>query len=502
MSKQPIIKFALAKSVLVIAVFFTLTATASALDFSGLGLSGSDRQIAKRAAEASSRGNYAEARKIASEARDKIIYKIILWREFKEARTTSSQDIMAFLDSNQNWPLRDTFRRRLGISIPTDKRSSEWRSYASKARDYLEAGQKTRAYETIRGRYKNLTGESRADALWLSGWINLRHLKKPKEAIFYFEQMFADVKLPVSKSRAAYWAGRAHEAAGNSSKANTWYKESARHYTWFYGQLATLKLNKNHVLKLPDYPPPDYLDAKNFLTDERIRAAKILDDLGDGSNARLFLITYMSEMERTVSDYLLIVLLAQQTTNYEWAVMAGKKAAELGVHIPHANFPILSYTPPAPEKALMMAIIRQESMLNRFAKSPVGATGMMQLMPGTAQNVAKMMNVRYSPEMLYDKDYNMMLGSYYIAKRVNDFNGSYILAIASYNAGIGNVSNWLKRFGDPRRMNLEETIDWMESIPFMETRNYVQRVAESVQVYRARLNNGSARLALAEDLRR
>jgi soluble lytic murein transglycosylase len=492
------------KILAIVAVLFVTSGYAAAADydFSSLGISSNDKEIARKALAASQKGDWQGARQIAERASDRLIYKVILWREFKEARTTSSRDIMEFLDGNNNWPLRDRFKNRIGIPTPVSDPNDGWRNLASKARDYIEAGQYARAYSTIKGSYENLSEANRADALWLSGWINLRFLKNPAKAAWYFETMFQGVRLPISKSRAAYWAGRSYEALGNDERAQQWYKIGAEHFTWYYGQLSALKLNKAYTLSLPDYPPPDYIDAKNFLGDERIRAAKILDELGDSDNARLFLVTYMQEEGRTVSDYLLIVLLAQQTTNYEWAVMAGKKAAEYGVHIPHANYPILSYTPPAPEKALMMAIIRQESMLNRFARSPVGAAGMMQLMPSTAKNVAAMMGVNYSPEMLWDKEYNMSLGSYYLAKRIDDFNGSYILAIASYNAGIGNVLKWIKRFGDPRRMNPDEVVDWIESIPFMETRNYVQRVTESIGVYRARLNNGSYQLLLLDDLRR
>lgn len=475
----------------------------AAKDYSGLGISNRDLQIAKRALRFSENGDYQNAREEARLANDPLIYKIILWREFKEARNTSSSDIQDFLNRNKDWPLREQFSRRIGIFTKNPDSKDSWRALASNARDMLEEGNHRDAFESVKYKYKNYNGESRSDALWLSGWIALRFLKDPATAIQYFDRQFREAGTPITKARAAYWAGRSYEAAGQKDNAAKWYAQGARYDTYFYGQLAALKINKDYVLRLPDYSPPNNIDAHNFMTDERIRAARILDALGDTQNPRLFLLKYLDEDGRTVSDYLLVVMLAQQTTNYEWAVIAGKKAAAVEVQIPHANYPVLVYEPSEIEKGLMMAIIRQESQLNRYAKSSAGAAGMMQLMPSTAENVAKMVGVRYSYENLFDKDYNMTLGSYYLGKRVKDFDGSYILAIASYNAGIGNVKKWVDRFGDPRRMrNIDDIIDWCESIPFSETRNYVQRVTENLQVYRARLNGNSHKLLLYKDLTR
>ncbi len=492
-----------ARFILVIFFVTLFSGTGFALEnFSSTGLSKSDEKIAAEAINASMSSDWSRARKIAQEANDVIIYKIILWREFKNARSASSEDIKTFLKYNANWPLRDAFKRRIGLYVPVNNQNDTWRNYASRARDLLESGKSKEAYDLIAGRYQYLSGSNRADALFLCGWIKLRFLKDPAAAAAFFERLYSEVRLPMSRSRGAYWAGRAYEAQGNDGKAYEWYKRGSRHFTIYYGQLSALKIDRNYKLTLPDYPPPDYLDAKNFLSDERVRTAKILDNANDSEDARLFLIKYLDENTRTVSDYLLVVLLAQHTTNYEWAVMAGKKAAEVEVQVPQANYPVLMFEPPAPEKALVMSITRQESQLNRYAKSPVGAVGMMQLMPSTAEHVARQMDKAYSSNMLYNKDYNMTLGSYYLARRIKDFDGSYILAIASYNGGIGNVSTWIKRFGDPRKMSPDQIIDWMELIPFSETRNYVQRVLESTEVYRSRLGGGSHKLELLEDLKR
>ena len=484
-----------------LAILFLFAPIADANEFAGLGISNHDLQIAREAYKFSKNEDWQNARQAAREASDPIIYKIILWREFKEARNTSSDDIRNFLAQNKDWPLRDQFNRRIGIYTKNPDSKDSWRAIASHARDLLEDNHPQEAFDSVKGKYKNYNGESRSEALWLAGWIALRFLKDPNTAEDYFDRQFREAGSPITKARAGYWAGRAYEQGGDKDKASAWYTQAARYPTYFYGQLAALRMDDNYVLELPDYSAPNNIDANNFLADDRIRAARILDALGDTQNPRLFLLKFLDEDGRTVSDYLLVVMLAQQTTNYEWAVMAGKKAAQVEVQIPHANYPVLMFESEYIEKPLMMAIIRQESQLNRYARSSAGAAGLMQLMPSTAENVAKMIGVDYSYERLFEKDYNMTLGSFYLGKRVKDFGGSYIMAIASYNAGIGNVKTWVNRFGDPRTMHsLEEVVDWMEEIPFAETRNYVQRVMENLQIYRARINGNRYKLMLYKDL--
>ena len=489
-------------------VCLTISIVASAvtpqmLDFRYSVISEADKKIAQLAVAESKRGNFGSAENTAKRATDPIIMKLVKWIEFTEARSPSITEIRNFLNANPNWALEETLKRRIGIVEPYNRSGAEWRSYASRARDLLALGRPKDALQVIDGRYKNLNSEDRADALWLSGWINLRFLNRPERAIKDFTLLQQNVGFPVSLSRANYWLGRSYEARNNMKNARHWYGEAARHITTFYGQLAALKLDRNYVITLPNYSPPDILDAKDFVHDDRIKAARILDEIGYPEYGRLFLIRYLDGKDRTPQDYALAAILAQQTVNYEWAVLAGKKAAQVGLIIPQANYPVLMYTPPAPEKALMMAITRQESQLNRFAKSPAGAMGMMQLMPETARGITKELREPFNLNKLYDKDYNMRLGSYYINKRIGNLKGSYILAIASYNAGIGNALKWVDRFGDPRLVNdTDKVIDWLESIPFSETRNYVQRVLENVQVYRARMGGGRAKLGLLGDLHR
>ncbi|PIR31722.1 MAG: hypothetical protein COV36_07260 [Alphaproteobacteria bacterium CG11_big_fil_rev_8_21_14_0_20_44_7] len=473
------------------------------LDFRYSVASKSDKEILVKAINAAHNNDWNKANSLAAKAQDKIIPRIIKWLELYKSKTPNLSELESFVNSHPHWPLYEYFRRRLGIEPSIDLKDKEWRRHAERARDLLEAGKYKEAYRAIQNKHRNYEGSTKADALWLSGWINLRFLNKPAQAIEDFKLLHKSVGYPISLSRAQYWIGRSYEQMGKSSEARFWYKEASRFYNTFYGQLGALKIDRNYHIELPEYPSPDFMDAKEFIKDERVKAARLLDEIGEGQYARLFLIKYLGESERSVQDYSLAALLGQQTVNYEWAVLAGKKADQAHVMIPKANYPVLMFTPPAPEKALVMAIIRQESQLNRYAESSAGARGMMQLMPATAKSVAKEMGMVYSPAKLFDKDYNMALGSFYLNKRINNVEGSYIMAIAAYNAGIGNVYKWRDRFGDPRTLrDPEQIIDWLESIPFSETRNYVQRVLENTQIYRARLNNGKHRLMLIEDLTR
>lgn len=495
------------KLLLLVALLFSTATIANAdpkiLDFRYSVISEADKKLAKQAVKQSERENWKEAARIAKKAKDPIVYKLIKWIEFKESSRPSTAEISQFLQDNPDWALEETLKKRIGITTPNDYKPRDWKRIAEKARDLLEAGKPKQALAAIKGKYKNFSGGERADALWLSGWINLRFLNRPNEAIKDFYLLNQNVGFPVSVSRAQYWLGRAYEAKKEKEAARGWYNQAAKHYTTYYGQLAALKINPNYTIELPNYSPPDILDAKDFVKDDRIKAARIMDDINHPEYARLFLIRYLNGKNRSPQDYALTAILAQQTVNYEWAVLAGKKAALIGTTIPQANYPVLMYTPPAPEKALVMAITRQESQLNRLAKSPAGAMGMMQLMPDTARGITKALGESFDKRKLYNKDYNMRLGSYYINKRINDLKGSYIVAIGAYNAGVGNALKWVKRFGDPRTTNdTDDIIDWIESIPFSETRNYVQRVLETTQVYRARLNGGKARLLLLQDLHR
>lgn len=473
------------------------------VDFRASVVSPQDKKVLRDALKQARRGNWRNANRTARKARDRIVPRIVKWVELVEARSPNADEIKSFIRKYPNWPMQDTLKKRVGIIKSKDPRKAKWRRLAEKTRDFMERKKYRSAYNNIKGKYRYFSGAERADALWLSGWLKLRFLGNPEAAVKYFSMLHGFVKKPISLARAKYWIARSYEDMNDKVKADFWYRDAAKLITTFYGQVAAQKLNYNHIINLPKYRPPSSYDARNFLRDDRIKAARLLDEIGEHKRSRLFLIRYMGEDKRTVQDYALAYILAQQTINYEWAVLAGKKALELGVLIPQANYPVLRFTPPAPEKAMVMAVTRQESQLNRMAKSSAGAVGMMQLMPATAKATARKMKIRYNYNRLYDKDYNMALGSFYLNEKIDNYVGSYILAAAAYNGGSGNVNSWIKRFGDPRKLdNLYDVIDWTEQIPFSETRNYVQRILENAQIYRARLNGGKHKLQIIQDLQR
>jgi len=184
------------------------------------------------------------------------------------------------------------------------------------------------------------------------------------------------------------------------------------------------------------------------------------------------------------------------------AIQTVKAANQKNMIIENGGFPLIDmHVPAPPEPAFTHALIRQESLFNPDAESSVGARGLMQLMPRTAKDVAKKVGVRYKESLLLDPGYNLKLGTIYVQEQIDHFNGSYILALAGYNAGAGRVHEWIGEFGDPRSPNVDP-VDWVESIPVQETRNYVQRIIESLQIYRAKLAGGTAPLLIINDLRR
>lgn len=473
-------------------------------DFSTPPVSESDMEIARKAVNAAEAGDWREAKEQASRAADPVVLKIVKWMEYTRSDSGSSEEIKDFLENAPNWPLQDALKAKIG-EFSGDSGNSEsggWKKYADKIRTLIKERSFQKAYQLSKEQYARLQGQDRADALFLSGWLALRFMNKPMEALYYFDMLYRVSKMPVSLARGAYWSGRAAEKAGNANKAMQWYRIGAQHNTTFYGQLAALKLNRGFTLRLPPSPILPGEKLSYYLRDERIKAARVMDSIKKDRLARLFITRFLNEA-RSPSDYMFVARLGQKTLNYSWAVLAGKKAAQNFITIPDANYPVLKFTPEeGPEKALVMAITRQESELDSGIVSPAGAVGMMQLMPQTAQRVASRMGVQFDESLLYDKNYNMKIASFHLKELIEDFGGSYIMAVAAYNAGPGNVRKWLGTYGDPRGKTLEQIVDWIEMIPFYETRNYVQRVMEAVQVYRARLRDSSHELMLTRDLNR
>lgn len=378
-----------------------------------------------------------------------------------------------------------------------------WIERAVLARQILSQGQPDKAYD-IASAHGLKDGGAYADAEWLSGWIALRFLNKPDIALGHFSGMYDRVTMPQSRSRAAYWAGRACDALGRGQEANSWYAAAAENVTTFYGQLAA-----NHIHMqppLPADPLPTAEDLQVFEKHELVRVARLLGEMRETDLIRPFMLR-MNELARTTGQRALAANLASSLGRSDIAVLVAKRSEREGVPLISSGYPI----PPLsiedqPERALVLGLIRQESAFHFEAVSSVGARGLMQLMPATAERVAKALNVVFKQRsnletaLTSDPNLNVKLGSAYLNDLVGDFNGSYVLAVAAYNAGPARVRRWLHDMGDPRSPEVDP-IDWIESIPFPETRNYVQRVLEGAQIYRRRLGAGTD-VSLESDLRR
>ena len=355
-----------------------------------------------------------------------------------------------------------------------------WRDRAIQARDAIEAGNYGLAKQLL-ANHAQTDGYEKADALWLSGWLKYAFLNDAKSAYKDFFKLYKHVNFPVSKSRGAFWAGMAAERNGNADISKRWFKKAAKHSTTFYGQLALEKLGEK--LSLPSMATPSDSDRVAFDNRPIVKAITLLHRDLDEPGLALPLLKELSEQAKTEKEAALIANLGGRIGAPFLQVKASKWLLQSGLVTVQAGWP--STTPPKPSPLpveLMHAIARQESEFRTDAVSHAGARGLMQLMPATAKKVARQVDVPYSQSQLFDPAYNMRLGSTYLAEMIDKFNGSYILAIAAYNAG-----QWVARFGHPGG-NLESALRFMELIPFSETRNYVQRVMENHMVYQSMLN--------------
>ena len=348
-------------------------------------------------------------------------------------------------------------------------------------------------------------GQSLVEAEFLAGWLALRFLHQPSDAFDHFHRMDRAAATPMSKARGAYWCGRAAEALGDRKQAHEWYAAAARYPTMYYGQLATVALGNDHPPALPPPPPVSAADAAEFNRRELVRIVRLLHEIDPRDSAEragLFL-RRMTKDASTAAEYELLGRLADEVRRPDIGIFVAKQAFQAGVVLAGPGYPTIPLHAAATvEPGLLLSLIRQESTFNTNTVSSAGARGLMQLMPGTAQLVANRLGIRHvDARLTADPEYNVLLGATYIGHMIETWGGSYVLAVAAYNAGPTRVSDWLAKYGDPRSGDIEP-VDWVESIPIAETRNYVQRVLEALQVYRARLGQGGGERTLKADLRR
>jgi soluble lytic murein transglycosylase len=342
-------------------------------------------------------------------------------------------------------------------------------------------------------------GADAAEAEFYAGWLALSKLNQPAKADEHFARIQAIGRSPITQGRALYWRGRAHEAMGDKAGAQAFYLQGAEHGTTFYGQLAAEKAGV--PINLGRDPEITDADRARFEGRDVVRAARILAEAGERDLFKVF-VMHLDDDLPPGAEYAQLVDLARGYGDQYTSMFAVRTAAQKGFILPDRGYPMRA-EPPATglETALVFGITRQESGFDPSVRSSADARGMMQLLPSTAQVVARRLGVSYSASQLYDPDYNMRLGATYISQLVGDFSGSYVLGIAGYNAGPGRPRQWVTYCGDPRT-GTTDPLDFIECIPFSETRNYVMRVMEGMQVYRAKLNNGVITPTLSADLRR
>ena len=366
-----------------------------------------------------------------------------------------------------------------------------WKQRESIVRSLLYKKRYKTAYK-IASEHSLTSGAEFAEAEWLSGWIAHSFLKSQEYAINHFLNFYDNVSYPISLSRGAYWLGKSYKALGNDKTADDYFRQGSKYLTTYYGQLSLMEIEDQAKIKLEDdaFYTKEY--EKKFFNNDLIKIIRILKEL-DQTKYSKDLIKHLALINVDEGSEVLAAKLAVDVERYDYAIQISKKASYEKRFYLKYNYPIIT-TPrkinnkTMPPSEFILAIIRQESEFDRKAYSYAGARGMMQLMKYTAKLVAKQAKLPYSISGLTrDPEYNIKLGTYYFDSLLNDYGGVYPFAIAAYNAGPNRVKTWRRVNGDPSK-NQISYIDWIEMIRFKETRNYVQRVLENVNVYKFMIN--------------
>ena len=398
-------------------------------------------------------------------------YDRLKWRR-KRGRVDSSLEILLNIKNNKEYLV---------------KPEKWWKEREIISRALIYKKNYETAYK-ISSNHGMSSGSDFAAAEWLSGWIALSFLKDPLLAKDHFQNFYENVNYPISTSRGAYWLARTYEKLGNKDQSNKWYKEASKFLTTYYGQLAFLKLNPNGKFELEKDMVVDDKYRKVFFNKELVKITYLLDELKYDKYTK-FILRHLANDNIPNGSEILAAELATNIERYDFAIQISKISSYQKRFHNKFNYPIIS-TPKTingrkiPESAFILSIIRQESEFDLSANSHAGAKGLMQLMPYTAKLVSKQAKLPYSKSRLTtDPEYNINLGSHYIAGLILQYDGAYPFAVAAYNAGPNRVKYWKKLNKNPQKKQIDY-VDWVELIKFRETRNYVQRVLENYNVYR------------------
>jgi soluble lytic murein transglycosylase len=369
-----------------------------------------------------------------------------------------------------------------------------WRERRSLARKLLDQGKPEAAYQVVRDAALPASEPYRADFHFMCGWIALRYRNDPAAARAHFAHIDDGSANPIALARANFWRGRAAEATGEQAEMRAFYEAAARYPTAYYGQLARARLGLDRA----ELRAPALAKAADdaTLADERVRAADMLYALGE----RDVVLSFVGDLAEESTDVAVLAALAELTGRRNDAramLEIGKPALARGLALDTYAFPTIGipqHIPIGPEieRSIIYSVARTESAFNQRDKSPANAVGLMQVTPEAGRDTAKRFGVAYDwDRMVSDPVYNTQMGAAELSALLKEYAGSHIMTFAGYNAGRGRVRDWVKLYGDPRDPNVD-AIDWVERIPLSETRNYVQRVMENLQVYRVRFGSGAS----------
>ncbi|MFO1107843.1 MAG: lytic transglycosylase domain-containing protein [Bradyrhizobium sp.] len=372
-----------------------------------------------------------------------------------------------------------------------------WRDRRTVSRKLLDMGEFQMAYDVVKDAARPALEAYQADAAFMPGWIALRYLKDPKTAQKHFADIDKGLANPITLARANYWRARAAEAAGDAPAARAFYEASSKYPTAYYGQLSRAKLGITAAeVRMP---PPEKTAAAS--SDERVRAAEMLYAVGEKD----MVMAFAQDLGEECHDEAVMAALGELTYAREDAVamlQLGKNALGRGFAMDHYAFPVIGIPPhkqhePAIEHGMIYSVARTESAFDQRDHSNADAVGLMQVTPEAGKDTAKRFGVSYDwNRMKKDPVYNTQMGAAELSALMSEYKGSLIMTFAGYNAGRGRVRDWVKLRGDPRDPNVD-AVDWVERIPFSETRNYVQRVIENLGVYRTRFGTANSSPALA-----
>ena len=398
-------------------------------------------------------------------------YDRLKWRR-KKGRVDSSVEILLKIKNDKEYLVRP---------------EKWWKEREIISRALIYKKKYETAYK-ISSNHGMTEGSDFAAAEWMSGWIALSFLNDPLIAKDHFQNFYNNVSYPISTSRGAYWVARSYEKLGDREQSNKWYQEASKYLTTYYGQLAFLKLNPNGKFELKKDMAVDNKYRYIFFNKELVKIVYLLDELKKDKYTK-FILRHLANDNINKGSEVLAAELSTNIERYDFAIQISKIASYQKRFHNKFNYPIIS-TPKningrkIPESAFILSIIRQESEFDLSANSHAGAKGLMQLMPYTAKLVSKQAKLPYSKSRLTtDPEYNINLGSHYIAGLILQYDGAYSFATAAYNAGPNRVKYWKKINKNPQKKQINY-VDWVELIKFRETRNYVQRVLENYNVYR------------------